>query len=250
MSESPRTYVVGDIHGHYDTLMTLVTQLPEDARLIFVGDLIDRGSQSAEVVQFVREGGYECVMGNHEEMMIKAIAFVLDVCQTGGFLNPESLWMANGGIETLLSYGVVRIEEGRLKGATPSKERLKQIEADAAWMADLPLYLKLEGKHPSGKPVVITHAGCADVWHHHDNPDAEAIFRQYALWNRNPPNNESEIINIHGHTPVAFGVEIQPHYVNVDTGCYRDKYGYGELSAYCVETGEVVRVSRRWEEFG
>ena len=160
MSESPHTYVIGDVHGCYDTLMTLVKQLPEDARLIFVGDLIDRGSQSAEVVQFVREGGYECVLGNHEEMMVKAIAYVLDVCQTGGFLNPETLWMANGGIETLLSYGVVRIEEGRVEGAIPSKKIVKRIEADLTWMADLPLYLKLEEKHPSGKPVVITHAAC------------------------------------------------------------------------------------------
>lgn len=244
MSETPHTYVIGDVHGYFDTLMMLVKQIPEDARLLFVGDLIDRGPQSAEVVQFVREGGHGCVLGNHEEMMIKAIAFVLDVCKTGGSLNTETLWMANGGIETLLSYGVARIEEGRLKGTIPSKKIVKRIEADVAWMADLPLYLKLEGKHPSGKPVVVTHAGCTDVWHQHDNPDAEAIFRQYALWNRNLPNNESEIINIHGHTPVAFGVEIQLDYINVDTGCYRDKYGYGDLSAYCVERGEVVQVSR------
>ena len=43
-------YIIGDVHGHYDTLMRLVDRLPQDAELIFVGDLIDRGSQSAEVV--------------------------------------------------------------------------------------------------------------------------------------------------------------------------------------------------------
>ena len=39
-------------------------KLPQDAELIFVGDLADRGSQSAEVVKFVRDGGYQCVIGN------------------------------------------------------------------------------------------------------------------------------------------------------------------------------------------
>jgi len=57
------------------------------------------------------------------------------------------------------------------------------------------------------------------------------------------------IFNIFGHTPpVEFGVEIEESYVNVDTGCYANEYGYGELSAYCVETGEVVAVNRRLEE--
>ncbi len=42
-----KTYIIGDVHGHYDTLMALVDLLPNDAILVFVGDLIDRGSQSA-----------------------------------------------------------------------------------------------------------------------------------------------------------------------------------------------------------
>jgi serine/threonine protein phosphatase 1 len=64
------------------------------------------------------------------------------------------------------------------------------------------------------------------------------------MWNRTPPRRDSEIFNIFGHTPVDFGVEIEDHYVNVDTGCYIKKYGYNELSAYCVESGEVVNMQR------
>ena len=62
-------YVIGDVHGEYDALIKLVSKLPKDAKLIFVGDLVDRGSRSAEVVKFVRDGGHLCVMGNHEYMM-------------------------------------------------------------------------------------------------------------------------------------------------------------------------------------
>ena len=63
------TYVIGDVHGHYKTLLALTEKLPQNAKLIFVGDLIDRGPQSMEVVKFVRESGYLCVMGNHEHIM-------------------------------------------------------------------------------------------------------------------------------------------------------------------------------------
>ncbi len=37
------TYIIGDVHGEYDTLLALVDKLPKDAKLIFVGDLVDRG---------------------------------------------------------------------------------------------------------------------------------------------------------------------------------------------------------------
>ena len=64
------TYVIGDVHGHYNALMKLVKNLPSNAKLVFVGDLIDRGSQSREVIKFVRENGHLCVLGSHEKMMI------------------------------------------------------------------------------------------------------------------------------------------------------------------------------------
>ena len=108
---------------------------------------------------------------------------------------------------------------------------------------NFPLYIELPHK-TNGKPVVISHASCADVWHHNDKADGQETFREYALWYRIPPKKESEIFNIFGHTPVEFGVEIEDNYVNIDTGCYIKKHGYNELSAYCVETQEVVSVSR------
>ncbi|MDY0264258.1 MAG: metallophosphoesterase [Sulfurospirillum cavolei] len=41
-------YVIGDVHGHFDTLKALVAKLPTEATLVFVGDLVDRGRQSSE----------------------------------------------------------------------------------------------------------------------------------------------------------------------------------------------------------
>ncbi|HBK64061.1 MAG TPA: serine/threonine protein phosphatase, partial [Cyanobacteria bacterium UBA11166] len=52
-----RQIVIGDVHGHYDTLMTLLNAIApsEEDRVYFLGDLIDRGPKSAQVVEFVKE---------------------------------------------------------------------------------------------------------------------------------------------------------------------------------------------------
>ena len=239
-------YIIGDVHGHYDTLMKLVAKLPSDAKLIFVGDLIDRGSRSAEVVKFVREGGHGCVMGNHEEMMVDYGKSFMATYPRNASTSFLSMWYGNGGIDTLVSYGLVKKEEGALL-CVEDATAIEKFRQDLEWMATLPLYLKLayEGQE---KQVVVTHACVGHVWHFHEDANNQETFREYALWNRKTPPQEMPIFNIYGHTPVKFGVAIEESYVNVDTGCYMNEYGYGELSAYCVETGEVVKVNRRLEE--
>jgi len=240
-------YIIGDVHGDYNTLMKLVAKLLSDAKIIFVGDLIDRGSRSAEVVKFVREGGHGCVMGNHEEMMVQYGTSFMATYPRNASTSFLSMWYGNGGIETLISYGLVKKKEGALLCVTDDNA-LKQFKNDLEWMKTLPLYLELDIKHISDKPVVISHACIGSVWHFHDDPNNQETFSEYALWNRKKPPQEMPIFNIFGHTPVEFGVVIEESYVNVDTGCYMNEYGYGELSAYCVETGEVVKVNRRLEE--
>ncbi|NOR57946.1 MAG: hypothetical protein GQ474_05420, partial [Sulfurimonas sp.] len=58
------------------------------------------------------------------------------------------------------------------------------------------------------------------------------------------PETDASIFNIFGHTPQEFGVDVEDHYVNVDTGCYMHTYGYSQLSTYCVESGETISVQR------
>ena len=103
-----RIYVVGDIHGRIDLLARLHAMILADAEtapdrkrvLIYLGDYVDRGPGSFEVVDaliYQPLAGFEAVhlMGNHEDMMLE-------------FLDgpPAPLWTANGGIATLASYGV------------------------------------------------------------------------------------------------------------------------------------------------
>lgn len=238
-----KTYIIGDVHGEYETLLALVSKLPKDAELIFVGDLIDRGAKSKEVIEFVRKNNYRCVLGNHEQLMINyGISFTKTYPKS---TNPSFLhtWYNNGGDATLFSYGLLKYDKKEGLMCVENQVMLKQFLDDIEWLKSLPLYIELPQKI-NNLPVVITHASCADVWHHHNNPDGEDTFREYALWHRPNPKPTSEIYNIFGHTPVEFGVEIEEHFANVDTGCYIKKHGYNELSAFCVETQEVVSVSR------
>ncbi len=97
------TYVFGDIHGRARQLREILEAVDYDERhdrVIFVGDLIDRGEESPEVVEYVlqlrrRNPGVVCLRGNHEQML-------LDLLDYG-----DPLWLIpeNGGIQTLQQYG-------------------------------------------------------------------------------------------------------------------------------------------------
>ena len=86
-------WVIGDVHGQLDALKNILSKIPENAKICFVGDLIDRGYQSKEVVSLVKNREYFCVRGNHEEFMI-------DFDNTYSY----PTWIRNGGVETIHSY--------------------------------------------------------------------------------------------------------------------------------------------------
>lgn len=110
-----RAYAIGDVHGRLDLLRDLLEQIDEDSRahpcerefVIFLGDLIDRGPDSAGVIELLDtvRGNLPnpvFLMGNHEEMMLRVLGG-----ESGQFWD----WMRFGGYECAQSYGV---EVGRL----------------------------------------------------------------------------------------------------------------------------------------
>ena len=236
-----RHYIVGDIHGEYKALTNLVAKLPSDAKLIFVGDLIDRGSQSAHVVKFARDNKLSCVRGNHEEMMIEHGSTFLNAIENDLEIEQNNMWFKYGGIETLLSYGLVSYSESVIVPHPFIKEFISHFKEDIEWMKTLPLYLELnETEHKSGRAVIVSHSAIAPVWHMRTGGKEKKEFIETVLWNRVIPLDRENIFNIFGHTPQKYTVQEKEHYVNVDTGCYmKEKQGYGLLSAYCVESGEV-----------
>ena len=101
------TYAIGDIHGCLDKLRSLMLRCEKHAdgrpvSFVFVGDYIDRGPQSSAVIDCLidlkaRHGeSVVTLMGNHEAMALAAI--------DGS--GPARIWLAQGGLATLESYGV------------------------------------------------------------------------------------------------------------------------------------------------
>lgn len=231
------TYIIGDVHGEFGSLLQLRKKLPEDAKLIFVGDLVDRGRKSKEVIELVRKNNHKCVLGNHEKMMIEYVnAFEKSYPNLPSMLY-YSRWINNGGKQTLLSYDLIEIDkyDGKLI-CTENDENFNQLIEDTKWLESLPLYIELENRK-SDKPIVISHASMANVWNLRDSN--KSVFEEQALWNRKNPNEDVEIFNIFGHT-IQKEVDTSKHYINVDTGCHYIDLGYGRLSAYCIETNEVI----------
>jgi len=234
-----RHYIIGDIHGEYQMLISLVSKLPKNARLIFVGDMINRGFQSKEVVDFVKKHAFCVVKGNHEEYLLKYGALFFEHMKSKKN-NNSPIWVYKAISATLRSYGLLKNSSTEI---VFDKQGIKKLKEDMNWIAKLPLYLELGQPRGYHLPVVVSHGVIDKYWLFRDIfPD---YFAHHVLNNRNRPSIDAPIFNIYGHksnAEVVFGV----NYVSLDTGC--GKKIDGKLSAYCLETKEVISVSNNIEK--
>ena len=127
-----KVYVVGDIHGHFETFRALIHRLklqPEDI-VLCLGDMIDRGPDSAGLISFIRNHqNIICIKGNHEQMAIQSLT------DSGGF-EAWKPWMQRGGKSTYGSYIVQ--SNGDLW-----KAKAKMID-DFSWLDTLPTEIVLD----------------------------------------------------------------------------------------------------------
>ena len=132
LDDGHRVFAVGDIHGHLATFRALLHRLdlkPED-RVICLGDMIDRGPQSAGVVDLVRtHPQIVCLKGNHEHMAVQSV-------QKNGTFEAWQPWMQRGGKSTYGSYIVQA--EGDLYDA---KQTMLE---DFMWLDNLPTQIVLD----------------------------------------------------------------------------------------------------------
>jgi serine/threonine protein phosphatase 1 len=112
MAQVEHILAVGDIHGLYNKLERVLSEevpsLPPATRLVFLGDYVDRGPQSKEVLERLIALKRErpdtvLLMGNHESMLLNAYEG-----------RDVMLWEINGGAETLASYGLAEHEAAKL----------------------------------------------------------------------------------------------------------------------------------------
>ena len=144
---------IGDVHGYVNRLDYLLERIPQSAFIIFLGDLIDRGPQSRDVVARVRElmeqGRANAIIGNHEYALIRGLGLE----EAGIPSNDELLtaWCERyGGDNTMQSNGLSEFDP---------KWRLRLRDAlgeDLEFLANLPWYLW--GSH-DGQQWLALHAG-------------------------------------------------------------------------------------------
>lgn len=223
-----RAYAVGDIHGRLDLLNGILERIEQDCAsrprrktfIIFLGDLIDRGEDSAGVVERLRTYKPDFAQplflaGNHEEVLLRILH---------GDKGVLSSWLTFGGTECLRSYRIdpaplKMMEEGaalRLIRSRFPEEHRRFIEsfADTFRFGD---YLFV---HAGIRPgVAIEEQDRADL-----------------LWIREPFLNDSKehgCIVVHGHTIVE-AVEEKRNRIGIDTGAYQT----GVLTALAIEDDE------------
>ena len=122
--------IVGDIAGCHNTLMALIAKMPK-CKVLAVGDLIDRGPKSKEVVEFFMSNPQHIVLkGNHEHLM-------LNECRNGSVYE-FGMWMINGGLQTLKSYGLA------VPQITPHGTMTNIPQSVLKWVDSLPLYFETD----------------------------------------------------------------------------------------------------------
>ncbi|NET33625.1 MAG: serine/threonine protein phosphatase [Cyanothece sp. SIO1E1] len=204
MSTKPRRIIIGDVHGHYSGLMNLLYAIApgSDDQVYFLGDLIDRGPQSSQVVDFVRQNSYQCVRGNHEELLLEAFP-------NGNIHMPAfQSWMYSGGHTTLESYSNTQALLEHLK-----------------WIKSLPTYLDLDD-------IWLVHAGI------HPELPIEAQTSQDFCWIRDVfhsstrPYFPNKLVIV-GHTITFTLPNVKPGqlaqgkgWLDIDTGAYNPRSGW------------------------
>jgi serine/threonine protein phosphatase 1 len=207
-----RVYAIGDVHGRYDLLQDLLARIaaddearrPTETHIVLLGDLIDRGPQSREVVDLFLKaapGQFHFVMGNHEEMLLKLID------------DPDSLHMPQflryGGRETFESYGAPQLVLDMPDRFTPDTLPSYVPEAHRAFFRAMHDGVQFGD-------YFFTHAGI--------RPGVALAEqeRQDLRWIRDPfldSEQDHGVVVVHGHT-VRDEVEMMPNRIGIDTGAY------------------------------
>ncbi len=198
-------FAIGDIHGCADELRQLINQLPRssESTLVFLGDYIDRGPASRDVIETLLELGQRHrvvpLMGNHEAMFLD---FLRDPHSSGG-----ASFIYNGGSATLASYA----KDGRFE--IPDHH--------IAFLQKLAVMYETEHN-------VFVHAGLPQIPLLDIDPEDE-LHRSTMMWIRGrflKTTYDWGKVVVHGHTPVR-RVTSWPNRINIDTGCVMD----GRLTA-------------------
>lgn len=219
IAKGERLYAIGDIHGRLDLFADLVARIRHDSdarapritRLILLGDLVDRGEDSAALVRQLRSFPRDeliILKGNHEQVMTDALDGNLELLQQ---------WLFFGGDATLRSWGVADdVITGSLSDLW--REGRRRVTPDTLrWMRRLPLSYRSGDfffVHAGVRPGVPLAAQQPTdlMWITDEFLDSEA---------------DHHAVIVHGHSVMEDGPVLLPNRISIDTGAYRT----GKLTA-------------------
>ncbi|RHZ99656.1 serine/threonine protein phosphatase [Cereibacter sphaeroides] len=234
-----RSYAIGDIHGHLSLLQEIHGRIAADrartgddeAPVVHIGDLVDRGPDSRGVVEYLRQGieqgeNWVVLKGNHDRMFA---GFLRDPTHQDPGLRGDLSWLHPrlGGGPTLESYGVAHAADRPV--AIVHREAVALVPAEhVAFIEALPAFYRRD-------EALFVHAGIRP-----GVPLAEQI-EDDLVWIREPflsdPRDHGMLV-VHGHT----AIDAVTHYgnrLNLDSGA---AYG-GPLSAVVIEGRSVWQLS-------
>lgn len=210
--DETRLYAIGDVHGRLDLLERVIRAVDRDvvehggtALTVTLGDYIDRGPQSREVIERLAANPfptpYVALKGNHEALLE---AFLADPAV-------GSQWRRLGGLETIASFGVPvqRLMVGRNYGDAAVRLHDALTPQHRDFLASLKTSV-IAGRY------FMCHAGVRP------GVPLERQSEDDLLWIRGEFLNSTADfgkIVVHGHTPVA-EPEVLPNRINIDTGAY------------------------------
>lgn len=196
MNTKGRDYFVGDIHGQFHILLQEMRKVNfniEVDRIFSVGDLVDRGMDSLDSVDWIKLPHFHAVQGNHENMAIR---------YPSGNMDMDNYFRNGGGWMIAL-------------GAHQAKEVSESLNT-------LPMLIEIETKYGL---VGVVHAEVAgDDWDWCKANIQDKGVRQQVMWNREKITNadQAEVKNIDyvvvGHTPIKKPVRLGNVFY-IDTGC-------------------------------
>lgn len=159
-----KIYAFTDLHGRFDLLEKVIDKIPPDSKVIYLGDAIDRGPNSAKVVsklmEMQAEEGWIILKGNHEDMMYYGLRDD----------STSYVWYMNGGSATIASYN----------------NDNEHMDYDSAWMNNLPT--QVDFGHFTFVHAMASNDFNERIWGRYYDRDA-------IDWPRHV---------IHGHTPHRF----------------------------------------------
>ena len=228
MPAGTRIYAVGDVHGRADLLTLLLLQIEVDAAIhpisrpivVFLGDYIDRGPASKEVIDLLvaRRSLPEMVFlkGNHETFLLQ-------------FLNDATVletWRHCGGLETLSAYGLKPpMNPTPAERADLSRELARVLpETHRAFLQALGLFFICGD-------FLFVHAGVRPLVPIEQQTEEDLLWirDEFLLWEK-----QFEKIVVHGHTPVR-EPDIRANRINIDTGAFAT----GRLTCMVFEGADI-----------